>query len=213
MEPNRRTVTVVCEHCSSLFEKDAREVSRKRRSKHFFCSRKCWYDHSHERGSVTTPCQNCGLEISRKKSQFENWPNHFCSKSCSAQHANAKRKWSRRSVAETALYDHIKERFPELEILPNDKTMLEGLEVDIAVPALKLAIEWNGAVHFKPIFGNDKLASIRSRDQRKLEIASREDVNLIVIADPDCSAEILTKAIEDVEEIILSLLEAERNSN
>jgi hypothetical protein len=91
--------------------------------------------------------------------------------------------------------------------------MLEGLEVDIAVPALKLAIEWNGAVHFKPIFGNDKLASIRSRDQRKLEIASREDVNLIVIADPDCSAEILTKAIEDVEEIILSLLEAERNSN
>ena len=84
--------------------------------------------------------------------------------------------------------------------------MLDGLEVDVAIPSLKLAIEWNGAVHFKPIYGTTKLKKIKQKDTEKLKIASNKDINLIVITDLVSNDEILQKAFEDCKKIINRLL-------
>lgn len=61
--------------------------------------------------------------------------------------------------------------------------MLDGFEIDIAIPSLNFGIEWNGIVHFKPIYGEAKLKSISDRDRQKEEIAKKKGVHLVVIPD------------------------------
>ena len=57
--------------------------------------------------------------------------------------------------------------------------MNDGIECDIAIPDLKIGIEWNGIVHYKPIYGEKKLSDIQERDKRKEEIAIEKKINLI----------------------------------
>lgn len=137
------------------------------------------------REGKTLQCHQCNKdfyriysEIRQSKSGF-----FFCSSNCACSYNNTQKRKSRRSKCEILLYELLKSKFSTLDIIPNDKTMLEGLEVDIAIPSLKLAIEWNGIVHFKPIYGIDKLQKIQSIDQDKLIIAQQKDINLIVIPD------------------------------
>jgi len=111
----------------------------------------------------------------------------------------------RYSKIEAKFYDLIVKEFPQLDILSNDKTMLDGYEVDIAIPELQLAIEWNGIVHFKPIYGQTKLDNIQTRDTEKLKIASNKDINLIVIPDLVSTDKILKEAFNDVKIIISNL--------
>jgi hypothetical protein len=70
-----------------------------------------------------------------------------------------------------------------LEIEANDKTLIPGYEVDIAIPSLRLAIEWNGGVHHKPIYGEEKLAIIQKRDEEKRRLAASLGIHLVAISD------------------------------
>ena len=71
-------------------------------------------------------------------------------------------------------------KFPSLNIQFNDRKCL-GLELDIYIPSLKLAFEFNGIVHYEPIYGDKKLRLIRSSDARKFILCAELDINLIVI--------------------------------
>ena len=84
--------------------------------------------------------------------------------------------------------------------------MLNGLEVDVAIPSLKLAIEWNGIVHFKPIYGQTKLDKVQDKDAEKLKIAANKNINLIVIPDFVYTNKILQQAFNDVKNIISQLI-------
>lgn len=77
----------------------------------------------------------------------------------------------------------LQDEYPNLNVLTTDKKLLDGYEVDIAIPSIGLAIEWNGIVHFKPIYGQIKLDKIQKRDAEKLKIASKKKINLVVIPD------------------------------
>jgi endogenous inhibitor of DNA gyrase (YacG/DUF329 family) len=207
--PGRKGILVNCENCGGEFEKEASEIAS---TSHNFCSLRCHGEAG--KNQVTVTCMHCGDEFTRKRSSIGKTKSgkFFCSSSCSAKHSNALRQWSRRSKSEKELYDHLVVTFPDLEILPNDKTMLDGLEVDVAIPSLSLAIEWNGAVHFKPMFGESHLAKTQERDRKKLAIASRQDINLIVIADPNFNREVLEQAKVDTVSIISGLL-LDRNAD
>ena len=53
-------------------------------------------------------------------------------------------------------------------MIQNDRELLSsGLEVDIVIRSLKLAIELNGPVHYFPLFGRQKLAKIQAADVLK----------------------------------------------
>ncbi|MDQ3257643.1 MAG: hypothetical protein M3R15_27780 [Acidobacteriota bacterium] len=109
---------------------------------------------------------------------------HFCSRSCSAQFNNRHKKLgaSRRSKAEDFLSGLIRRDFPSLKIIQNDRTLLpSGLEVDIVIPCLKLAIELNGPVHYFPLFGDEKLAKIRAADILKQIEIQAAGYSLLVI--------------------------------
>ena len=85
-------------------------------------------------------------------------------------------------------------------------TGMKRILIPTAIPELNLAIEWNGIVHFKPIYGKKKLNRIQELDNEKLKIASNKDINLIVIPDLVSNDKILNKAFNDVKNIINNLL-------
>lgn len=61
---------------------------------------------------------------------------------------------------------------------------LEGLEIDIYIPELKLGFEYNGIQHYKPVehWGGEKsLKKQQMRDKRKQQLCNQNDVKLIII--------------------------------
>lgn len=48
-----------------------------------------------------------------------------------------------------------------------DYSPRNAFEIDIAVPSRSVAIEWDGAAHFEPIYGDDSLKKTIAKDQRK----------------------------------------------
>jgi len=201
-------IKLQCYQCNSFFERALTkhnqniEVQRKFN----FCSRKC--KGLAERKRIKTNCFTCNksievrlIELKKSKSGKS-----FCSTSCAATHNNKLKRKSRRSKIEAKFYNLLVKEFPNLNILANDKTMLDGLEIDVAIPSLKLGIEWNGIVHFKPIYGQTKLNKIQDKDTEKLKIASNKNINLIVIPDLVSNDKILKQAFNDVKDIINKLI-------
>ena len=98
------------------------------------------------------------------------------------------------------------EEYPKLKIIPNDKNMLNGYEADIAIPEINLAIEWNGIVHYKPIYGNKKLSKIQQRDKEKLKIAEDKGIELIIVPDLVSTEKYVKEAFQNIKRIIDDLL-------
>jgi len=193
----------ICEQCYKTFDKKLNHIKR---TAHNFCSKKCC-EIFRTKDRIQKKCEHCNndLEIEQRLVKKSKTGRFFCNKSCAASYNNKLKRKSRRSKMEAKFYDLIVKEFPELDILPNDKTMLDGYEVDISIPELQLAIEWNGIVHFKPIYGQTKLDKVQTRDAEKLKIASNKDINLIVISDLVSDDKILKQAFDDVKNIIEGL--------
>jgi len=203
MKRNKRaTTTIVCEYCKKESQKETYDIKI---TKHNFCSQKC--NGLFQRKRIKTICGTCSKPVETKPSILNSSKSGkvFCSQSCAASYNNKLKRKSRRSKIEKKFCDLLVKEFPNLDILPNDKTMLDGLEADIAIPSLKLAIEWNGIVHFKPIYGQTKLNKIQTKDAEKLEIAADKNINLIVIPDLVSNDKILQQAFNDVKVIINKL--------
>ena len=195
-----------CDKCNTYCKKPRNYyfAARARKQILFFCSQKCKHKYNTKNNNIFTFCSTCNKHIKIVKSVFNKskTKRFFCSKSCAATYNNKLKRKSRRSKIEAKFYNLLVKEFPNLSILANDKTMLDGLETDIAIPSLSLAIEWNGIVHFKPIYGQTKLDKIQNKDAEKLKIASNKNINLIVIPDLVSNDKILQQAFNDVKDII-----------
>lgn len=95
------------------------------------------------------------------------------------------RKIGEGNVSETILIKIIERIHPNKQILIHHRPFwLEGLELDIFIPELKLGIEYQGQQHFYPIKawgGEHALKLIRERDARKKEICKKQGVRLVEI--------------------------------
>lgn len=49
----------------------------------------------------------------------------------------------------------------------NDYSPRKQFEIDIAIPGHSIAIEWDGAAHFEPIYGESNLQRVMAKDIRK----------------------------------------------
>lgn len=202
------TYTVICDHCKQPFERELKQrcKDQAKHRQHLFCSKKC-FSLFHTL-SIETQCGNCNKQVSRRPKEIKSSKSGkvFCCQSCAASHNNRLKRKSRRSKCEKKLFDMLVQEFPNLDFLANDKSMLGGLEADIAIPSLKLAIEWNGIVHFKPIYGLKKFNRIQQIDAQKRIIAQQNDINLIVIPDLVSTDAIIKQAFGDIKDIIHELL-------
>lgn len=88
-----------------------------------------------------------------------------------------------RWISETLLYKMVQVFFPSLEVVHHYRGKeLEGLEIDIWIPELKVGIEYQGIQHFEVINhwgGEDGLKKRTENDKKKKKICKSLGYNLI----------------------------------
>lgn len=170
-----------CKYCgvSSYHPRYAVLKSIKTRKENFFCNQMCAKTFSIKAKEVS--CQTCGKSFVKQFTQIKLTKNNFCSRSCSATYHNThKTTGFRRSKLEKFLEEKISETFPNEECIYNNVEIINS-ELDIYFPKLKLAIQINGPLHYKPIYGDKKLARIIEIDELKRVICKAQNINLIEI--------------------------------
>ena len=115
----------------------------------------------------------------------------YCSRDCFNEYQRefhkAKRKSygaSRTSKHERYVDDLLKEIFPSIKYETYNRTIISPLELDFWFPDYRIAIELNGAQHYRNAFekNNEKqLKKIRIHDKLKSEMAKTLGIKLLVI--------------------------------
>jgi len=86
-------------------------------------------------------------------------------------------------TSETILYYIIESLFPDNTVKRHYRPeFLKGLELDIYIKELNIAIEYQGIQHFEPIKcwgGKDALERLQKRDKRKRELCNSMGINLV----------------------------------
>jgi hypothetical protein len=89
---------------------------------------------------------------------------------------------TRTGVSERLLFWIVSSLFPNLLVQFHARpSFLQGLEFDIFLPELRLAIEYQGEQHYEPfkhLGGERHLRSVKKRDKKKAAICSAEGVEL-----------------------------------
>lgn len=178
---SRDTVPCVCESCGNIFYRSKHLIDHElkyKRGRNRFCDQKCFHKFSHSGQNVI--CLHCGTEFYKITSDIIN-DKHFCSKSCAVSYNNThKTKGNRRSVLEKYFEEQLPKIYPQLEFHFNRKDAINS-ELDVYIPALKLAFELNGIFHYEPIYGSEKLQQIQSNDQRKFQACIEHGIELCII--------------------------------
>jgi hypothetical protein len=88
-------------------------------------------------------------------------------------------------ISEAMLYRIVCQVFPDRQILRRDRPgWLGGLELDVYLPELKLAFEYQGQQHFHAISawgGEEALGRVQERDARKARLCAEQEATLIAV--------------------------------
>ena len=170
-----------CDICNKKFYKvkyDIQKVIKNNKdNKITFCSYECM------RTKQKVNCANCCVEFEKIPTEIKKSKtgNHFCSKSCSATYNNKNKKFgNRRSKLEVWVEEQLKLIYPNIIFHFNEKNTI-GSELDIYIPSLKIAFELNGILHYKPIYGLEKLNKIQENDKNKIKECFNAKIDLHTI--------------------------------
>ena len=176
---SRQLLPLKCLHCSKTFLKNKHNIqtSPRHRGTNDFCGTIC--SNSHRNPPIIVQCHHCHKAFRKEPCQISQ--HNFCCRSCAAKWNNAhKTKGARISKLEIWLASKLPTLYPGLEFHFNRRDAING-ELDIYIPALKLAFELNGVFHYEPIYGPDKLASIQNNDARKAQACLEHGIELCLI--------------------------------
>lgn len=174
---------IECEYCHNIFYVNKHRIKNaqnpKGHSQARFCSKQCQGKANNSHQTVT--CLNCQCSFDKAKREIYRHPNHFCSQSCAATYHNThKTKGTRRSKLEKYLEEELTSLYPHIEFHFNRKDAINA-ELDIYIPALRLAFELNGIFHYEPIYGTEKLQQIQTNDQRKFQACIEQGIEMCTI--------------------------------
>lgn len=185
---SKELLPLECEHCHKIFHKRKSDVTMSLKGHPDFalrfCSLKCHHLKRVKDTHTEVACQQCRKIVVKQISWIKENKHNFCSRSCSAKFQNSNKTLgsSRKSKAETYLAELIRTDFKRLNVEENIRGVLpSGLEFDLYLPTLNLAIELNGPLHSFPIFGLNKLRSIQEKDAKKQAEAQTMGCKLIVL--------------------------------
>ena len=107
--------------------------------------------------------------------------NSFCNRSCAGTYNNLNKKTgTRRSKFEIWAEQELTKKYPKLDMRFNDKTAINS-ELDVYIPSLSLAFEFNGIYHYEPIHGQKKFAQIQNNDKNKFQLCMKHKISLCII--------------------------------
>lgn len=131
--------------------------------------------------SIFIICEQCSKTRKKLANQIADTRHNFCSQSCAATYQNTHKKTGiRRSKIEVWLENQIRTNYPKLLLICNDRKAI-GAKLDFYFPTLSLAIELNSIVHYKPIYGVEKLSKIQENDACRFKMCAKHDIELCVI--------------------------------
>lgn len=81
-----------------------------------------------------------------------------------------------KSGVEKELFEYIQSLLPGIEVEENNRTILNGKEIDVYIPSLKLGFEMNGL-----IWHSDKFDTDKNYHLNKTELALEKDITLVHI--------------------------------
>lgn len=182
IRPVNKKNNVICSQCETPFAKWDCDIKN---HKNHFCSKKCQMNFQGLRLDVE--CKQCRKSFTKEQNQIKKTKNNFCSRSCAASYNNTHKSYGiRRSKLEIYLEEQIRECYPNLELICNQKSVIES-ELDFYFPQLKFAIELNGITHYEPIYGEDKFEKIQNNDKRKIIACYEKDIELAIVDSSSCS--------------------------
>ena len=109
---------------------------------------------------ITYRCPHC--KVSFEWCQADDSRNPYCH--------NHECPSKSRSKPEIEVYEYIKGLIPEVEVLANDRTLLNGKEVDIYIPSHNLAIEFDGIYYHNGVNNSYKFDLCRSKSVRLIRV-------------------------------------------
>jgi hypothetical protein len=87
-------------------------------------------------------------------------------------------------IGETMLYKQITEKIHDKVIFHAKLPFLGRQHIDVFIPNLNTAIEYQGAQHFRPVEffgGNDAYEKTKERDRRKMKLCLENNITLIYV--------------------------------
>jgi len=100
-------------------------------------------------------------------------------------------------IQETELYNKILKEFPDYDVIHHGKPKWIGRQhLDIYIPQIKLAIEFQGEQHFEPIDffgGEESFKNTVERDTRKQKLCKKNKCELIIVSSGYDFKEIVNK--------------------
>lgn len=175
-------ITVYCDECNNSFKKKYSFIKYSITHKAdatAFCSLTCRSAFK-SRPREEYQCETCSIKFMRPIYGRDS-KQKFCNQSCAATYNNIHKCYGfRRSKLEKFIENELSALYPNLEILYNDRKLL-GLEIDISIPSLKLAIEINGPTHYFPIYGQSIYDKIKAKDTLKAQHCLDKQIRLTVI--------------------------------
>jgi len=125
-------------------------------------------------------CPVCGKVLMVTENEFKK--RKYCSGTCRNK-INNKKIFGVRSKAEIYLEERLKNGFPNLIMMFNDREVLNGKELDVYIPSLNLAIEWNGIYHYKKIRDDGFFEKTTNKDKQKIDECVELGIELYIVKD------------------------------
>lgn len=183
-----QSLNLRCIHCDNVFSRKKSDISHalKRGYEVNYCSAPCKTAHI----SIKCKCDECGKELIQLPSVHKLYTHHFCSRRCNGLYRfkhgaftnslGENRIGKCRSKLEKWIELQIGLIYPDLEVHYNRNDAINS-ELDIFIPSLRLAIELNGAYHYEPIYGPDKLSKVQNNDARKMQACLERNIEFCSI--------------------------------
>ena len=184
----KKLLPIRCLTCGETFMASAKQVNNlftstgKDKLTLKYCSTACRDKGTQDR--VVVKCANCGKELERQRYELDVKENFFCDVNCYHEyvrkHPNAS-FGNNVSKLELMIRHALKVLLPDEAVEYNNRTILDGLELDIFFPKLRCGIEVNGLWHYFPIKKNRDLTLVEEHDRFKRQRSKDKDLSLYTL--------------------------------